>query len=128
MRQMPNLRYTARARPHNWQRRLIRIRSRGSILTLSGVRRQASSFFSCLRYLTFCASVVIGCFHTRGVVSALSFSYAVPAIPPSAAGRENATPGSPGGSRAQLLLKLLPKSQRPPWVFLNVQFFVIIPE
>src|SRR6266851_4651424 len=59
MRQMPNLRYTARARPHNLQRRLIRIRSRGSILTLSGVRLLASSFAICLRNLTFCASVVM---------------------------------------------------------------------
>src|SRR5438876_6149612 len=65
MRQIPNLRYTARARPHSLQRRLIRIRSRGSILTLSGVRLLVSSFSICLRNLTFCASVVIDPFHTR---------------------------------------------------------------
>src|SRR5437899_11894374 len=56
---MPNLRYTARARPHNLQRRFTRIRSRGGILTLSGVRLLASSFAICLRNLTFCASVVM---------------------------------------------------------------------
>src|SRR5207245_3087965 len=59
MRQMPNLRYTARARPHSLQRRLIRICSRGGILTLSGVFLLASSFAICLRNLTFCASVVM---------------------------------------------------------------------
>src|SRR5207302_9132378 len=60
MRQIPNLRYTARALPQILQRRLMRIRSRGNILTLLGVRRLASSFFICLRNLTFCASVVMG--------------------------------------------------------------------
>jgi hypothetical protein len=59
MRQMPNLRYTARARPHSLQRRFIRIRSRGATLILSGVRLLASSFSICLRNLTFCASVVM---------------------------------------------------------------------
>ena len=44
MRQTPNLRYTARARPHSLQRCLMRIRSRGGILTLSGVRLLAASF------------------------------------------------------------------------------------
>src|SRR5262249_16795948 len=39
--------------------RLTRIRSRGGILTFSGVRLLASSFSICLRNLTLCASVVM---------------------------------------------------------------------
>jgi hypothetical protein len=61
------LRYTARDRPHSWQRRLIRICSRGGILTLSGVRRLAANFSSCLRDWASCAWVVI-----LSVLSALS--------------------------------------------------------
>lgn len=59
MRQMPNLRYTARARPHKLQRRLMRIRSRGAIFTLSGVRLLAASLAICRWNLTFCACVVM---------------------------------------------------------------------
>src|SRR5690242_18823095 len=72
IRQMPNLRYTARDRPHNLQRRLIRMTSRGGILTLSGVRLLASSFAVCLRNFTFCASVVMGPLRTRRCCSFLA--------------------------------------------------------
>src|SRR5262249_43980790 len=53
IRQMPNLRYTARARPHSLQRRLMLIFSRGSILAFAGACLLASCFFICWRNLTF---------------------------------------------------------------------------
>src|SRR5262249_4128417 len=59
IRQMPNLRYTARARPQILHRSWMRILSLGRILTLSGWRLLASSFASCRRNFTFLASVVI---------------------------------------------------------------------
>src|SRR5262245_3778962 len=60
MRHTPNLRKTARERPHSLQRKRIRIFSRGSILTLSGAFRCASSLAICLRNLASFEFVDIG--------------------------------------------------------------------
>src|SRR5581483_5687439 len=68
IRQMPNLRYTARGRPHSRQRKRTRMRSRaaislrGSRCAGSGLRISAlwaSSFFIPRTDLTYCASVDI---------------------------------------------------------------------
>src|ERR1700757_1040362 len=62
IRQMPNLRYTARGRPHSRQRSRMRIFSRGSILTLSGWRLLASSLAICFLNFANFASVAMSGF------------------------------------------------------------------
>src|SRR5690349_4938496 len=62
IRQMPNLRYTARGRPHSRHRSRMRIFSRGGILTLSGWRLLASSLAICLLSFATFASVAISVF------------------------------------------------------------------
>src|SRR5262249_14596072 len=59
IRQMPNLRYTARGRPHSRQRSRTRILSRGRIFDLSGCRLLSSSAAICFLYLATFASVAM---------------------------------------------------------------------
>src|SRR5262245_35382074 len=67
MRQTPNLRYTARDRPQSLQRRLIRMISRGSILTFAGSLRWASSLAICfLNFASFAfVDIVVLSFESR---------------------------------------------------------------
>src|SRR5262245_2214117 len=60
IRHRPNLRYTARGRPHSRQRRRMRILSRGRSFVLAGSRLWSSSSLSWRWNSTYLASVDIG--------------------------------------------------------------------